>query len=29
MLFAICFAAIGYKVAKTAAMNPVDSLKEE
>ncbi len=29
MLFAICFVAIGYKVAKTAAMNPVDSLKEE
>ncbi len=29
LLFVICFAAIGYKVAKTAAMNPVDSLKEE
>jgi ABC-type antimicrobial peptide transport system permease subunit len=29
LLFAICFAAIGYKVFKTASMNPVESLKEE
>lgn len=29
MLFLISFLAIGYKVYKTATMNPVDSLKEE
>jgi ABC-type antimicrobial peptide transport system permease subunit len=29
LLFLISFVAIGYKVFKTATMNPVDSLKEE
>jgi putative ABC transport system permease protein len=29
LLFIFSFAAIGYKIFKTAAMNPVDSLKEE
>jgi putative ABC transport system permease protein len=29
LLFIISFAAIGYKIFKTASMNPLDSLKEE